>query len=442
MITRLQIENFKSWKQADLPFGKITAFFGANSSGKTSILQLLLLLRQTVDWPDPSIPLFLGDRESLVDLGTFYDLIHQHNLSETLRWRLEWQIKPRKLFGIKNVQRIEHSAEIGWEGVGQSGRMVVRALSYRFDGRQVSYLRTEKGYDVRSEPPQLLARSPGRPPVHREPINCYGFPDSVRIAFQNAEPLFELAYELTSLAQRIYYLGPLREYPQRQYLWSGAEPSDVGMRGENTIAALLTSRRHGKKIPRKKRHSQTVEEAVAEQLKKLGVIYSFDVRTIAEGSRLYEVKVRLAPQSPEVSLVDVGFGVSQMLPVITLCYFVPKGSVVILEQPEIHLHPAVQMRLADVLIDAVQRNGIQIVLESHSEHLLTRLQRRVAEGKISHEDVKLYFCQFDGQKSIAEPLALDVYGQISNWPADFFGDLMTEAIETQKARIQRMKNEK
>jgi energy-coupling factor transporter ATP-binding protein EcfA2 len=437
MITRLQIENFKSWRRADLPFGKLTAFFGANSSGKTSILQLLLLLRQTVEAPDPSMPLFLGDRRSLADLGTFYDLIHQHDLQKVLRWQLEWQIKPRTLFEISDIERVEQMVEIGWEGGGQVGRMVVRSMSYRFDKHRILYRREGKRYEIESDPPPLLKRSPGRPPVHKEPIKCYGFPESVRVAFQNAEPLFELAHELTELAQRIYYIGPLREYPQRQYLWSGAEPSDVGSRGENTIAALLASRRQGKTIPRS-RPTKTVEAAVAEQLKKLGLIQSLDVREVVEGSRLYEVKVRLNERSAEVSLADVGFGISQALPVITLCYFVPKDSIVILEQPEIHLHPAVQMGLADTLIDAIQRNNIQIILESHSEHLLTRLQRRIAEGKLSHSEVKLYFCQFDGQKSIAEPLELDEYGNISNWPPDFFGDMLGEAIEAQKARNRRM----
>ena len=442
MITRLQIENFKSWRRVDLPFGKITAFFGANSSGKTSILQLLLLLRQTVEAPDPSLPLFLGDRKSLVDLGTFYDLIHRHNLQETLRWQLEWAVEPRTLFGISGIKQIEQSAEIGWEANGQVGRMVVHSMGYRFGEHRILYRREKGSYTIQSEPPDVLKRSPGRPPVHKEPIKCYGFPESVRVAFQNAEPLFELAHELTQLCRCIYYLGPLREYPQRQYLWSGAEPSDVGARGENTIAALLASRQQGKTIPRKKRRSQTVEEAVAEQLKKLQIVHSFDVRTVLEGSRLYEVKVRLNRQSAEVSLADVGFGVSQALPVITLCYFVPKGSIVILEQPEIHLHPAVQAGLADTLIDAVQRNDIQIILESHSEHLLTRLQRRIAEEKLSHSDVKLYFCHFNGQESVAEPLQVNEYGEILNWPKGFFGDTLSEIIAAQEARERRISSEK
>jgi hypothetical protein len=114
--------------------------------------------------------------------------------------------------------------------------MVVRSLRYRFDNHQIVYRREKGATTIESEPPHLLKRSPGRPPLHKDPIKCYGFPESVRVAFQNAEPLFELAHELTELCQRIYYLGPLREYPQRQYLWSGAEPSDVGSRGENTIA--------------------------------------------------------------------------------------------------------------------------------------------------------------------------------------------------------------
>jgi predicted ATPase len=73
--------------------------------------------------------------------------------------------------------------------------------------------------------------------------------------------------------------------------------------------------------------------------------------------------------------------------VLVLCYYVPEGSILILEQPEIHLHPSVQTGLADVFIDAVKTRKVQIILESHSEYLLRRLQRRIAEEKVSQEDM-------------------------------------------------------
>jgi predicted ATPase len=103
-------------------------------------------------------------------------------------------------------------------------------------------------------------------------------------------------------------------------------------------------------------------------------------------SRIYEVRLQRTPDSPEVAFTDIGFGVSQVLPVITLCYYVPERSILILEQPEIHLHPTVQMALADAIIDAVKTRSIQVIIESHSEHFLLRLQRRIAEGVLSPKD--------------------------------------------------------
>ena len=146
------------------------------------------------------------------------------------------------------------------------------------------------------------------------------------------------------------------------------------------------------------------------------------------------------PGASEVLLTDVGFGISQVLPVITLLQYVPEGSTVILEQPEIHLHPlAPKASLADVIIQAAMHRRVQVILESHSEHLLLRLQRRVAEESISAEDVKLYFCNAPQGSSVLTPLELDLFGRIRNWPDLFMGDAFTEAAEAELARLKRMK---
>ena len=113
------------------------------------------------------------------------------------------------------------------------------------------------------------------------------------------------------------------------------------------------------------------------------------------------------------------------------------GSTIILEQPEIHLHPAVQAGLADVLIDAYKRRGVQIIVESHSEHLLTRLQRRIAEEQLANDDVGLFFCEDRGSCSSITELQVDPYGNISNWPNDFFGDEFGEVAAMTLAGIER-----
>src|SRR5690606_26485450 len=123
----------------------------------------------------------------------------------------------------------------------------------------------------------------------------------------------------------------------------------------------------------------------AERLRAMRLIDDFDIRPIAPHRREYEVLVRTGPKSPEVKLTDVGFGVSQVLPVIVECLYVPRRSIVIFEQPEIHLHPSVQADLADLFVDAIraEEDGkpreCQFIIESHSEHFLRRLQRRIAE---------------------------------------------------------------
>ena len=108
-----------------------------------------------------------------------------------------------------------------------------------------------------------------------------------------------------------------------------------------------------------------------------------------------------------------------------------------MEQPEIHLHPAVQSGLADVMLTVANSRDVQIVVESHSEHLMRRLQRRVAEDTASGDDVKLYFVSAKRGVAHASDLALNKFGEIENWPKDFFGDELGEIAATAKASIRR-----
>jgi predicted ATPase len=120
-----------------------------------------------------------------------------------------------------------------------------------------------------------------------------------------------------------------------------------------------------------------------------------------------------------------------------------------MEQPEIHLHPQVQAELADVFISSVQskENGkdrnIQLIIESHSEHFLNRLQRRIAEGVLDPKEVAIYFCKrnsADGEAEL-EPLTLNIYGEIENWPEDFFGDEMADLTARTLAAIERKRSD-
>ena len=219
-----------------------------------------------------------------------------------------------------------------------------------------------------------------------------------------------------------------------------------GAKGEFVVAAILAASEQERKLNRGlKRHLARFDAFIAQWLKDLGIIDSFAVKPVAEGRKEYEVVVKTHATASEVKITDVGFGVSQVLPALVQAFYCPPNSTIWMEQPEIHLHPQVQAELADVFISATQarenrkERHVQLIVESHSEHFLNRLQRRIAEGAVAPEDVAVYFCRRAGSATELEPLRLNMFGEIENWPENFFGDEMADIAGRTLAAMQRKK---
>ena len=453
MLTSLSLRGFKSWRETgSIALTPITGFFGPNSSGKTSLIQALLLLKQTADAPDRRLVFHFGSESTPADLGDFRSVIHDHSEQSALALSLDWtRPKAFRISDTKDGNRpVVEDKRLGFSVIARRAtgtraeRVVVEKMCYRVGNTAFGMRRIEKPkleYEFFADGTEFhLVRSVGRKWPLPAPIKSYGFPDQVRAYFQNAGFVADLELAFENCLHQVYYLGPLRAYPLRRYTWTGAQPLDMGRAGESAVNAMLASRERGEKIGQGRgRPRVTLEQYVAQWLKELGLIHDFRVAALTEGNPIFEVLVRKSAKSPEVLLTDVGFGVSQILPVLVLCFYVPEGATIILEQPEIHLHPRVQSGLADVLIDAWKKRGIQILLESHSEHLLRRLQRRVAEEKIPKDEVSLYFCRAGDRGSEITTLDLDLYGNIRNWPDDFFGDEFGEvaamSMAAQRRRI-------
>jgi predicted ATPase len=449
MLKTLHIENFKSWPTADLAFGKVTGLFGPNSSGKSSLTQFLLLLKQTMEATDRGVALDLNGR--YVNLGTFRDMIFAHDESRSLAWRLSFDQEAElviRLFGPDDSDKPVRGKSLDMAGTvregGRPGRMISAALEYAFGGMAFR-LRPKEGsethFDLIAEPTDgfRFIRNPGRAWRLPGPLWSYAFPDQARTYFQNASFLADLENAYEEQMDGLYYLGPLREYPSRDYLWSRSRPEGVGVKGGEAVSAILamTADNKTQNLRRGTKH-RPFQEIIAYWLKELGIIHDFRVEEIAEGSNRWQARLVTRKGATQVLLTDVGFGVSQVLPVVTLLQYVPRGSTVILEQPEIHLHPSAQANLADVIINAAVHRGVQVIVESHSEHLLLRLQRRIAEEQIRSGDVALYFCDITDRGSVAERLQLDLFGKVENWPMNFMGDAFGEAAEAEKARLRRM----
>ena len=435
MLNRLKLNNFKAWREVDLALGRVTGVFGTNSAGKSSLLQFLLLLKQTKNATDRRLVLDFGGPENLANLGTFSDVIHRHEEHRDIDWRLEWTL-PKTTNELSKGDTLKMECSVGL----QDKRLRARRMAYEHDGIY-SLQSSKQGFKLVAEHGRYLLPRQGRPWLLPPPVKTHLFPDQVKNSYQNAEFLgdFELAYE--GLMDSIYYLGPLRVYPQRQYHWSGASPSDVGPRGEFAMDAVLAATRDNERrrlLPRRRGvRLKPFQEVIAYWLKKLGMIYRFNLEKIGDGTNLYRAMISTTQRSAPTPLTDVGVGVSQVLPVLVLLYYVPEGSTVLMEQPEIHLHPAVQSGLADVMLNVAEVRDLQIVVESHSEHLMRRLQRRVAEEKASSEDVQLYFVSLDKGVAHASDLHLNMWGEVENWPPNFFGDEMGEVSAIARSALHR-----
>jgi hypothetical protein len=412
-----------------------------------------MLLKQTTESPDRKAVLYPGGKNSAVQLGSFREMVFNHKTDRKMAFRYRWTMGERGEIRDPLTSRSFPFDTIGFEGaVGfDESTETIFVEKFHYDlllgpdtSASVSMARSRSGaskYQVDAEK-YVLKRNIGRAWEIRSPVRFYGFPDEVVAYYQNADFVQTLNLEQEKLFRSLFYLGPLRTKPERLYSWSGTEPESVGGSGDYAVAAILAARNRTFNFKLKERR-HPFEEVVASKLKDLGLIEDFQLKRISGQRQEYEVRLRIRGSSEWVGLPDVGFGISQVLPVIVQGFYAPRESVILMEQPEIHLHPGAQSALADVMIDMIRSReegrdrNIQLIVETHSEHLLRRLQRRIAEGTLNQADVAVYFADVSEGPARLTPLRIDEYGSIANWPEHFFGDEMGDILGQAEAAMRR-----
>ena len=437
MLTHIRVKNFKSWRDSgEVKLAPLTGFFGTNSSGKSSLLQMLLLLKQTIG---SETVLFFGDEQSLVNLGSFRDVIHGHDTDALLE--LEFGCKPRKplTISVPDVNATEHpdalSTPIGSFTFTTSireerGNLSVARLRYKLLSGDVSKVSWEKGRWIHSN---SRGESVGGSSTIK---NCCGSPE-----WRSSEVLGPLTAAFEDRFSRVYYLGPTRVHPQRHYHWNGKHPLEMGLFGDKAIDALLSARVRNLKTSHNG-NGVPIESRVSAWLQKMELAHDFWLGPNGSSDNsTYEVRIQKSPSSARVTLADMGYGLADLLPILVHCYYVPEGSTLILEQPGIHLHPHTQAQLADLFLEVIAERNLQILIESHSEQLLTRLQRRIAEKKVAQETIALYFCRNIEGASTIEKLEVDALGDIHNWPEYFFGDVIGDMFAVTDVQVERLQSQ-
>jgi len=414
MITKLRLVNFKAWEDTgEISLKPVTMLLGTNSSGKSTLIQSLLLLKQTVQSPDRSIHLNLGGDEinDLFNFGDFENLLRQ-GTSMPRQFSVEFS------FMADATARVREGNFVCSYVQNSAGGVAINDWEVKTDARRFRAIRREKGaysvlVDDESQP-----RGKGRQLAPERSVSLSA--EAIVMLGQDGQLLEDLSLSIRRELEKIVYLGPLRRKPERDYVWNKSKPGEVGSDGHRAIDVLLAS------SLMKGEDQNRIIEGVSKWLARMKVAEKLEVKQLGRSTR-YEVVVHR--NGVEANLRDVGIGISQVLPVLTVAYFAPQGSTILLEEPEIHLHPLAQSALAELFVEVSKERQIQFIVETHSEHLFRRMQTLIAKRQITKDEAAMYFVEREDKDACMRPLELDDFGRVKNWPVNFFGDALGETRE-------------
>jgi predicted ATPase len=471
-VTRFGLRNFKAFHYLeDIELKPLTVLVGANSSGKSSIFQALLLLKQSSEAGRSSGVLkFNGE---LTKLGNFSTIISDFDPGRVLEYRFTvelssgWALREGFPNGPVDASRpspakAPASSEVTFRFASDArtrealvrGCSIITRLPSPSDDSQTVVLESDEAtpqFTVRNlhSPfkdavgPYIGVAYSGFWPSDLEWLQDVGF-GPVRAHYAlSAFPALATPRDVLKewLVDELEYLGPLRADPRPFYPME-EEPA-LGTRGEGTVPYLL--RRQHDIVHYASSHAgelqmSTLLEAVNHWLSRMGVTTHLAIEPV-ESIAFTAAVQSISSTKKSVNLSQVGFGISQILPVLVMGLKGPDDGWLLFEQPEIHLHPRLQGELADFFL-ATAHAGKTVMVETHSDHLVSRLRRRIAEDE-SGELAKMVQILFvhagtpDNPSSYAEPLTVDVSGNILNWPADFFSETADEAFAILESRRRR-----
>ena len=398
-IIKIAVSGFKSLaEECAIDIRPLTILAGANSSGKSSIMQPLLMLKQTLEATyDPGPLLLEGPNVQFTLAEQFLSKLIGEERADRFQIRVE-TCKRDFFFSVRTTFR-----------KGPKGIEIVEMTT------------TESTYQLLS--PEGMTLYPGMSPEEIKsladqywvlknfdavkPSRCF-----LRLEYQDGQGSVSLTPDLEFRILSSIHLPGLRGNPERTY-----KPASTGPQYPGTFEHYAAGIIHEWQETRDERL-----ETLADALHTLGLTGQVGTKKIGDTRIELQVGRFLRDKAGEtdmVSIADVGFGVSQVLPVLVALIVARPTQLVYLEQPEMHLHPRAQVALAQVLAAAAKR-GVRVVAETHSSLLLLAVQTLVAEGDLSPELVKLHwFTRGDNGATKISTEDLDEAGAYGDWPEDF-----------------------
>jgi hypothetical protein len=490
MIKRLDITNVRAFEgEHSAEFAAITLIYGPNSAGKSSLIKTLGLLKQTLG---PGVISAQEDRPPLllegpiVDFGSFANVVNRHEADKELGFGVQFsepgdetrtvyaglkfmtqrearalsRRRPRdaaKLDELSASVAFQTAAELGGGGLSDGGRVRFdrdpftdrfhlasegnRALAALM-GARVRELQ-DLGRTTDADAARYMRNQLGERAGDAAPLQFLGkgffpaLPDGrtfdnpqteKRYGAWFAESMYERALALSDLLEGLAYLGPMRAAPARfeALSRSGERSKEVGATGEH-VTRLLADSTNG--VLEKVNHWLTNELEIGYRLEvtRVKTGKGLEIGDLYATSLIDDRGTRMTPQ-------DVGFGISQVLPVVVQL-LANTNATICIEQPEIHIHPRLQAQFGDLVLESISpANNNQVIIESHSEHLVRRLQRRLRKrGErpeydwLKPEHIAVNYVSRAAAGAVLKRLPLNDDGDFKKeWPDGFFEETYEE----------------
>lgn len=442
MLQSLRIRNFRSIRDSgNLDLSDINVLIGPNNSGKSSILYALMLLRMSTDQKNSGLAIVTSTPE--VDLGSYLDLIRGGKAE--LKLMIDFALDRR---AAQSLTHGRYSFRSSRERAGYAGCHI-----------EFMYDQTTNKIEVDSFVGRDLAgtrvlslrridagkwRIAGRPQkvLNAMDVSFEGFfpvlmpriTGSVRTKSAEQQQLEwyylsrGMIFDFRSALQGLRYIAPIRERIPRYGIMGTMPYSELSPSGQNLMRVLSSSRvlsLRNKALMTELNYWLNTRFKLLRNVRMADVDRSGTIKTLIADDR---------KGSRDVNLASTGCGISQLVPVIVHTVLTPQSGCLLVEQPEIHLHPSAQADLADLFVENARHNR-QFIIETHSEHFILRLRRRVAEGRLKPEKVRIFAVEKKGGQTRITQLNLKRSGHFEEWPQGFFEEGYREALAIAEADI-------
>ena len=518
LIDALALSNFKAFgnQRQTAPMSKITLIYGPNSGGKSSIVQALLLLKQSVSGRDQAFTSSVNPRGEYIDLAGFRSMVHKHETEREININLVLNapyypfadgIEIDLSFGdekdLPNLRRVRYRLKQN-DGQGldiqlvksesdadeEEGGSVSRRSQFRLheestadaidsyiefacrnairhehfwhaadvddqeEGQRIDVANVNPTEELKSNLRSATFQTGYYPFFLPLDLDIHGNNNLATVTLTDGSEqviefdshnfrlsLLDVVQQFVRLTNEISYLGSLLEEPRRYYFGAIGDYFSVGVRGEHTFDMIA--------------QNPVMQNAVNVWFGKFGIPYTLDIiRDVGHeefaGAGAINIVVLVDQRTnTSLTLADVGFGISQILPVIVEG-LAGRSDVICVDQPEVHLHPKLQAEIAELMIatrdhdhkacaihqheccvdkDECEFISKQWIVETHSELLVRRIQSHIAEGTLDKNEVSVLYVEPSEHGSEIIPLELDDQGEfVMDWPAGFFDESTAEIL--------------